>query len=299
MLSFSSYGEWSYIGENDNGESKYYIDLKTLRKIDDYVYYWNLIDFDKLDEFGNMSNVSYSQGDCGITRVKMLTAVSYKKPMGEEAVDTYTAPNPEWEYMPPYTVGEFLLNTSCRLVDASYEKQLEIIEELLYEEDEPQEILETTLIVDEMSEQLAQDQKNQDLSEAERAAQQEAFEVEEYVRLLTQEIQAEEDMARTLIIEDQLQTLKTAYVNNISARVRTYWRYQGADDDWTCNVYVQQDENGKVEAVRIQNCNLDNSEKARAFKNSIERAVYKASPLPSAPDEAVFDTEILFEFAVN
>ena len=299
MLSFSSYGEWSYIGEDDNGESKYYIDLKTLRKIDDYVYYWNLIDFDKLDEFGNMSGVSYSQGDCGITRVKMLTAVSYKKPMGEEAVDTYTAPNPEWEYMPPYTVGEFLLNTSCRLVDASYEQQLEIIEELLYEEDEPQEILETTLIVDEMSEQLAQDQKNQDLSEAERAAQQLAFEKEEYVRLLTQEIQAEEDMARTLIAEDQLNTLKMAYVNNIAARVKTFWRYQGADNGWSCEVYVQQDENGNVEAVSIQNCNVGDSAKAKAFKNSIERAVYKASPLPSAPDEAVFDREFLFTFGVN
>ena len=97
----------------------------------------------------------------------------------------------------------------------------------------------------------------------------------------------------------QLNTLKTAYVNNIAARVKTFWRYQGADDDWSCNVYVQQDENGVVEAVNIQNCNLDDSEKARAFKNSIERAVYKASPLPSAPDEAVFDREILFEFGVN
>ena len=28
--------------------------------------------------------------------------------------------------------------------------------------------------------------------------------------------------------------------------------------------------------------------------NSIERAVYKASPLPAAPDEAVFDQEIYF-----
>ena len=287
MLSFSSYGEWSYIGEDDNGESKYYIDLKTLRKIDDYVYYWNLIDFDKLDEFGNMSGVSYSQGDCGITRVKMLTAVSYKKPMGEEAVDTYTAPNPEWEYMPPYTVGEFLLNTSCRLVDASYEKQLEIIEELLYEEDEPQEILETTLIVDEMSEQLAQDQKNQDLSEAERAATQLAFEKEQYLRLLTQKVQ------------DQLKTLKMAYVNNIAARVRTFWRYQGADNGWSCEVYVQQDENGNVEAVSIQNCNVGDSAKAKAFKNSIERAIYKASPLPSAPDEDVFTKELLFEFHAN
>ena len=144
-----------------------------------------------------------------------------------------------------------------------------------------------------------EEQQKKNELEAERAAQQEAFEKEQYVRLLTQEVQAEQDMARTLIIEDQLNTLKTAYVNNIAARVRTYWRYQGADDDWSCNVYVQQDENGVVEAVNIQNCNLDDSEKARAFKNSIERAVYKASPLPSAPDEAVFDREIIFVFGVN
>ena len=100
-------------------------------------------------------------------------------------------------------------------------------------------------------------------------------------------------------VEDLLNTLKSAYVNNIAARVRTYWRYQGAEDDWGCNVYVQQGIDGTVEAVNIQNCNLDNSEKARAFKNSIERAVYKASPLPSAPDDAVFDREILFYFGVN
>ena len=101
-------------------------------------------------------------------------------------------------------------------------------------------------------------------------------------------------MARTLIIEDQLNTLKTAYVANIAARVKSYWRYQGAEDDWGCIVYVQQDIDGNVEAVNIQKCNVDDSETARAFKNSIERAVKKASPLPPSPDDAVFDREILF-----
>jgi hypothetical protein len=64
-------------------------------------------------------------------------------------------------------------------------------------------------------------------------------------------------------------------------------------------VFVQQDIDGTVQAVNIQKCNVDDSEKARAFKNSIERAVYKASPLPAAPDDAVFDREILFYFRVN
>jgi colicin import membrane protein len=183
-------------------------------------------------------------------------------------------------------------------------KQIKKAEEKRKTEEERAREAEEKAIVAEKQVDIAkklteEEQQKKNELEAERAAQQEAFEKEQYVRLLTQEVQAEQDMARTLIIEDQLNTLKTAYVNNIAARVRTYWRYQGADDDWSCNVYVQQDENGVVEAVNIQNCNLDDSEKARAFKNSIERAVYKASPLPSAPDEAVFDRKIIFVFGVN
>ena len=158
---------------------------------------------------------------------------------------------------------------------------------------------EAELLVKKASKQLEQDQQNKDLLELDIAALKEAEAEIQYRQLLAREVQDEQDTARSIIIADQLTTLKSAYVNNIAARVRTYWRYQGAADDWSCLVYVQQDENGKVEAVNIKNCNLDDSEKARAFKNSIERAVYKASPLPPAPDDAVFDRQILFEFVVN
>ena len=93
--------------------------------------------------------------------------------------------------------------------------------------------------------------------------------------------------------------MKSAYVNNIAARVRYYWRYQGAEDDWSCSVYVLQDRNGQVLALEIRDCDIGSSAKADNFKDSIERAVYKASPLPSAPDEAVFDEEIMFRFRAN
>jgi len=89
------------------------------------------------------------------------------------------------------------------------------------------------------------------------------------------------------------------WVYDITAKVKSYWRYQGAEDDWSCEVYVQQDIDGTVEAVNIQNCNTGDSDKARSFKNSIERAVYKASPLPSSPYTGVFNREIQFEFRVN
>ena len=151
-----------------------------------------------------------------------------------------------------------------------------------------------------IAKQLTEEEKQKkDQLEAERAAQKEAFEQEQYQRLLTEEIQADQDLERQLKIEDQLNTLKNSYVNHIAARVRSYWRYQGAEDDWGCDVYIQQSVEGVVEAVNVQNCTLDDSDKARSFKNSIERAARKASPLPIAPDEGVFDKEILFFFRVN
>ena len=90
--------------------------------------------------------------------------------------------------------------------------------------------------------------------------------------------------------------LKYVYVNNILERVRSYWNYQGAEVGWGCEVYVLQDRDGTVEAVNVQNCKTGDSDKARSFKNSIERAVYKASPLPIAPDDAVFRRELMFYF---
>jgi hypothetical protein len=93
--------------------------------------------------------------------------------------------------------------------------------------------------------------------------------------------------------------LKSAYVNNIAARVKTFWRYQAAEDDWSCEVYVIQDRQGQVKAVDVRNCNVGDSSLAKSFRDSIERAVYKASPLPAAPDDAVFDREIYMLFSVN
>jgi len=101
------------------------------------------------------------------------------------------------------------------------------------------------------------------------------------------------------IVSDQLDFLRSAYVNNISARIKTFWRYQAAEDDWTCEVYVIQDRQGQVNAVDVRNCNIGDSARAKSFRDSIERAVYKASPLPGTPDDAVFSKELYFVFSVN
>ena len=161
------------------------------------------------------------------------------------------------------------------------------------------ETKEAELLVKEASKLLEEDQQNKDRLELEIAELKEAEAEIQYRQLLAKEVQDEQDTARSLIIEDQLNTLQNAYINNIAARVKTFWRYQSAEDDWTAEVYVVQDRDGTVKAVDVKNANVGNSSLGKSFKDSIERAVNKASPLPGAPDEAVFDKELYFIFSVN
>tara|TARA_B100000767_G_C19650651_1_gene486561 strand:+ start:92 stop:772 length:681 start_codon:yes stop_codon:yes gene_type:complete len=93
--------------------------------------------------------------------------------------------------------------------------------------------------------------------------------------------------------------LKDTWINNISRMVKSVWGYQGVTDGRSCDVFVVQSKNGEVKAVDIQNCNVSDIDKAIGFKNSIERAVFKSSPLPLAPDDSVFDSEIHFIFTAN
>ena len=142
------------------------------------------------------------------------------------------------------------------------------------------------------------EKKKQEI-EKQRKAESKKFKKEQSKRALTKEIQQEEDQDREIAQEDILNELKVNYINQIASRVRNQWRYQGAEDHWGCDVYILQDLDGNVQSVNVQSCKIDNNTRAKSFKDAIERAVYKASPLPPAPDNSVFDREILFHFRVN
>jgi colicin import membrane protein len=161
------------------------------------------------------------------------------------------------------------------------------------------ETKEAELLVEEAFKQLEEDKQKKNIYELEIAELKSEQERIQYNRMLAQAIQDDQDIARSIIIEDQLSTLKTAYVNNMAARVKTFWRYQSAEDGWTADIYVTQDREGNVKSVSVRNANVSDSSLAKSFMDSVERAVYKSSPLPAAPDEAVFEQEIIMKFRVN
>jgi len=142
------------------------------------------------------------------------------------------------------------------------------------------------------------EKKKQEI-EKKRKLEAKKFKKEQNKRALTQEIQAEADQERRVVRQSQIEALKVSYINQIAARVKDHWRYKGAKDSWGCDVHIMQDAQGNVKSVNVQSCVVSNKGKLKSFRNSIERAVNKASPLPSAPDKGVFESEVLFHFRVN
>ena len=264
LLSFNSYGEWTKVAENDDGDY-YFVDFDKVKYVDGNVYWWMMYDavesYYYVDEDEPyFSEQSYNQGDCQINRFKVLSTSYYSKPMGEDLIFNWNEPEPQWDYFPPESIGEYEFELVCSLVDklenSKVAKHKQIIEDFKIS-------VEYTSIINRKSK---------------------VAKVEDEELLVTQ---------------DQRTILKNAWIGNIAAKVKSIWRYQAAEDNWTAEVYVLQDRDGNVLAVDVTKTNVGSSSKAKSFIDSIERAVYKSSPLPAAPDDSVFDKEFKFIFVVN
>jgi hypothetical protein len=271
MLSFNSYGEWTKLWESEEGEAVF-IGFDRLILKDEYVYSWFMTSNNKT------SQQIYLQSDCDLIRIKPIQANRYDQPLGDG--EGTTLKEEPWQYLAPESGGELIVEMLCSLAKETPEERKKTIEEI------------TGLTKESLTKTPLNAYGSGDSWKCNSG----------YIRHnngCKPEIIDYELTARSLIIEDQLNTLKNAYINNIAARVRTFWRYQGADDGWTAEVYVVQDRDGNVNAVDVRNANVSDSSLAKSFMDSIERAVYKSSPLPAAPDEAVFDKELYFIFSVN
>ncbi len=114
MLSSQSLAKWEKVNEDTKGNT-FYVDFERIRKHHGYVYWWQLVNYRKRDKWGFFSYQLYNQGDCNVIRVKTLTFVFHKKPMGGDIGRT-EAPigkNGDWRYPSPYTVDEAILRSLC------------------------------------------------------------------------------------------------------------------------------------------------------------------------------------------
>ncbi|MDP7426498.1 MAG: hypothetical protein QF394_13945, partial [Rhodospirillales bacterium] len=112
----TSFAEWTKVSENVGGT--FYVDFERIRKHDGYVYFWYLIDYPEVDEYGTLSGKGYKQGDCKKFRIHMLSHSWHKEPMGGGTGDV-SEPVKEvqgWMYPLPNSVDEIMLKSVCAYV---------------------------------------------------------------------------------------------------------------------------------------------------------------------------------------
>ena len=113
MFSSPSYGEWTKVVKNVDGDT-FYVDIERIRKHGGDIYWWGLTDYLKPKYSGHLSAKIYNQGDCKLFRFKPLSSSFHKEPMGKGvAVKSTHTPYKDWVYPPPNSVSELILNKVC------------------------------------------------------------------------------------------------------------------------------------------------------------------------------------------
>ena len=113
MFSSTSFAGWKKVHEDVRGTT-FYVDFERIKKHDGYVYYWELGDWLKPDEDGDLSGKIYKQVDCKKFRYKFLSGSFHKEPMGGGTGETLNTPDKDWNYPPPDSSGEIILKTVCQ-----------------------------------------------------------------------------------------------------------------------------------------------------------------------------------------
>lgn len=135
------------------------------------------------------------------------------------------------------------------------------------------------------AEQLAADKKRKD-ADARKKAEDARLRSEREAELKRQ--LADEERRQTAVNSGQL----NEYQALIKARIERAWiRPPTAKAGLSCVVYVTQVPGGEVTSVRVGECNGDD-----IVRQSIEAAVFRASPLPKPPDDALFERNLQLVF---
>ena len=116
MFSSTSFAEWKIVtlSKDEFMQNKFifYVDFERIKKVDGYVYFWNLVDYIKPGKYGDLSEKSYNQGDCKLFRVKVLSGSFHKERTGRGTGSDGKITG-KWKYPSPNSVSEILLNSVC------------------------------------------------------------------------------------------------------------------------------------------------------------------------------------------
>ncbi|HET7812391.1 MAG TPA: cell envelope integrity protein TolA [Steroidobacteraceae bacterium] len=134
------------------------------------------------------------------------------------------------------------------------------------------------------AEKKAADKKKADEAAAKKAAEEKARQAE-----LLKALEAEE---RGNAVRNS--DAAARWYASIVAKIERAWiKPASAQPGVTCIVAVSQVPGGDVTSVQVRSCSINDP----ALRQSVENAVYSASPLPQPPDPALFERNLELTFA--
>ena len=120
---------------------------------------------------------------------------------------------------------------------------------------------------------------------AQRAAKARAARIRQLQRMLQEDAQSNQQMHAAV----------GGWITEVTQRVEAAWiKPPTARSNLSCTIRVVLVPGGAVSSVSLGECNGD-----EAVRESIEAAVYRASPLPPPPDPDLYHQQINFVFAPN
>ena len=112
-IGFPSYAEWKYLLKISRGDV-HYIDFNSLKREGDYIYFWSLRDYAKMDKWGDLSSKEYLKVDCKNSKFKFLRDSYHDRQMGKGIpVDVSTKPDKKWTDINSNSVIAFFFQTVC------------------------------------------------------------------------------------------------------------------------------------------------------------------------------------------
>jgi len=133
--------------------------------------------------------------------------------------------------------------------------------------------------------------------DAKRAADAKQAEDAKHAADLKAKSEREAELRRQLADEEHVSAVEASparaqYIARLASRIQNAWiKPPSARAGLDCIVNITQLPGGEVANAKVSQCNGD-----AAARQSIENAVYRASPLPPPPDPALFERNLVIHF---
>ena len=107
--------QWTKVTQSSNGQS-FYIDMKSIKENKGLVYFWELINYKKKDEYGDKSAKIFIEGDCINLKFKWIKLSYHKVDMGKDNVIPQKPSNlvADWQYPKKNSTSMIVLDYVCK-----------------------------------------------------------------------------------------------------------------------------------------------------------------------------------------